>query len=101
MVRVSLNLCAIECQFLVPFLRLHISLLSFAACTHCNTSASTGDCDHISGHCVCQPNVIGYYCDECGENTYNYTSEGCTPCDCNVNGSVSQNCNVVSIFFLF
>ena len=41
----------------------------------------------------CKPGVMGPLCDQCMEGTYNFSSAGCAPCECDTVGSVSANCS--------
>ncbi|KAH9524560.1 Usherin [Bulinus truncatus] len=48
------------------------------------------------GQCSCKANVDGRACDKCKEGFYNLTVDnilGCTPCNCDVGGSVNQICD--------
>uniref|UniRef100_A0A1I8H8U3 Laminin subunit beta-1 n=1 Tax=Macrostomum lignano TaxID=282301 RepID=A0A1I8H8U3_9PLAT len=57
----------------------------------------THSCDLSSGQCSCLPNVEGTNCDACKPNHYNLTSgTGCTPCDCDPDGSINDMCNVIT-----
>ncbi|XP_046682808.1 laminin subunit beta-1 isoform X2 [Homalodisca vitripennis] len=68
-------------------------------CTECvcsilGTNNSAGPCDGITGQCPCLPNVIGAECDACKENHWKIASGmGCEACDCDPNGSYSDQCN--------
>ncbi|XP_054279344.1 laminin subunit beta-1 [Macrosteles quadrilineatus] len=68
-------------------------------CTECvcnilGTNKSAGPCDGTTGQCPCLPNVIGLTCDTCQENHWKIASGmGCEPCDCDLNGSYSKQCN--------
>lgn len=62
------------------------------------------DCDHLgtsectsTGECRCKPNVIGYNCASCKENTWGFhLGEGCKDCDCDPTGSMSLQCDSFS-----
>lgn len=41
----------------------------------------------------CQPGVQGDKCTECMDGYKNFSSSGCTPCNCDKNGSLSADCN--------
>ena len=48
---------------------------------------ATGSIDHIcdqenGGNCRCQPGAGGRRCDQCLEGFYNFSSNGCSPCQC-------------------
>ncbi|XP_059157945.1 laminin subunit gamma-1-like [Physella acuta] len=51
-------------------------------------------CDN-SGQCLCKPGVGGQRCDRCLPNFYDYSDNGCQPCDCLVAGSLDNipRCN--------
>ena len=42
---------------------------------------------------TCLPGVTGESCDECLSGYYNTTDSGCKPCDCNLDGSLSNECD--------
>lgn len=69
------------------------------ACYKCNcsvlgTNFTIGNCDSITGQCPCHKNVMGINCDQCTENHWRIAvGTGCDPCDCDIIGSVSQQCN--------
>ena len=46
--------------------------------------------------CSCQPGVQGEKCTECMDGYKNFSSSGCTPCNCDGNGSLSEVCDKVS-----
>ncbi|KAL7985366.1 hypothetical protein Chor_003936 [Crotalus horridus] len=51
-------------------------------------------CDDESGRCFCLPNVVGEKCDECAVNHWKIASgEGCWPCNCHPQNSLSLQCN--------
>lgn len=63
-------------------------------CHILGTNSSAGPCDPNSGQCICLPNVSGLKCDECIENHWKIASgEGCEPCGCDFQGSLSPQCN--------
>lgn len=41
----------------------------------------------------CQPGVRGEKCTECMDGYKNFSSSGCTPCNCDKNGSLNADCN--------
>lgn len=79
-------------------------------------------CDQLTGHCTCKPYVVGRNCDKCEEgyyhimsgevrylelrsmncfriskdNNYILTSQGCTPCNCDLEGSYNRTCNPIT-----
>ena len=69
------------------------------ACACTDQLGYTGDCDHVTGRCVCEVGVAeSETCDQCMTNYYNYQDTGCEPCDCDTLGSTSSQCDVVSSF---
>lgn len=53
-------------------------------------------CQRTTGQCQCLPNVIGLTCDHCAPNHWNLASRnGCEPCGCDPNNSVTSSCNEV------
>lgn len=59
----------------------------------CHVNGSYGVC-HEDGQCVCKPGVGGRNCDYCLHGYHTLSTEGCTPCDCDPNGSVrSSTCD--------
>ncbi|XP_044031394.1 laminin subunit gamma-3 [Siniperca chuatsi] len=74
-------------------------------CLKCNCSGRSGDCvfdmeqyrsTGSGGRCVsCRDNTDGPHCERCRENHYRKSAEEpCLPCNCNINGSVSLQCDV-------
>ncbi|KAJ1157569.1 hypothetical protein NDU88_010275 [Pleurodeles waltl] len=65
----------------------------------CNTSGTTNadiTCHQNSGQCKCKDSIIGLRCDHCNFGFKLISvliEETCTPCGCNINGSVNQFCN--------
>lgn len=54
-------------------------------------------CNHITGECECKASVIGAQCDTCRQNYYQPDpNEGCLPCDCNLGGSTSLQCDMIT-----
>ncbi|KAK2550366.1 Laminin-like protein epi-1 [Acropora cervicornis] len=84
-------------------------------CSKCQCNNNSDVCDTTTGRCLnCQYNTTGFHCERCENGTwgdaltqqcqgmncsnceaysYNFTSNGCTPCLCNTNGSSSLQCN--------
>ncbi len=66
----------------------------------CDVSGSLDStCDPITGVCACKPNIIGDKCDQCRPAYYlqDPTSDaGCVPCNCNIGGSTSAQCDVTN-----
>ncbi|XP_066474032.1 laminin subunit beta-2 [Tiliqua scincoides] len=51
-------------------------------------------CERYSGQCQCLPHVQGQSCDRCAPNFWNLAGgQGCQPCDCHPQFSLSQACN--------
>lgn len=46
--------------------------------------------------CSCRPGVGGPTCSDCLPDHFNFTSSGCTPCDCSRLYSNSPSCNVTT-----
>ncbi|XP_071322534.1 laminin subunit gamma-3 [Trachinotus anak] len=74
-------------------------------CLKCNCSGRSDECvfdveqyrsTGSGGRCVsCRDNTDGPHCERCRENHYRKsTEEPCLPCNCNINGSVSLQCDV-------
>ncbi|XP_019880916.2 laminin subunit beta-1 isoform X2 [Aethina tumida] len=63
-------------------------------CFILGSNATAGACNPEGGQCNCYPNVAGITCDECIEFHWKIASgEGCEPCDCDPQGSLSPQCN--------
>ncbi|XP_040915110.1 laminin subunit gamma-3 isoform X1 [Toxotes jaculatrix] len=74
-------------------------------CLKCNCSGRSDECvfdmeqyrsTGSGGRCVsCRDNTDGPHCERCRENHYRKSpEERCLPCNCNINGSVSLQCDV-------
>ncbi|XP_059214275.1 laminin subunit gamma-3 [Centropristis striata] len=74
-------------------------------CLKCNCSGRSDECmfdmeqyrsTGSGGRCVsCRDNTDGPHCEHCKENHYRKSAEEpCLPCNCNINGSVSLQCDV-------
>ncbi|XP_077986467.1 laminin subunit alpha-3-like [Glandiceps talaboti] len=61
----------------------------------CNVSAGATSeiCLAYGGQCPCKTGTYGQTCDRCQPGYYNFTSEGCTPCNCDMTGSESEVCD--------
>uniref|UniRef100_A0A3P8V635 Agrin n=1 Tax=Cynoglossus semilaevis TaxID=244447 RepID=A0A3P8V635_CYNSE len=69
----------------------------------CNSYGSyKGTCDPATGQCSCKPGVGGQKCDRCEPGFWNFRGivtenmSGCTPCNCDANGSVRDDCEQMS-----
>ncbi|XP_062584554.1 usherin-like isoform X1 [Saccostrea cucullata] len=68
----------------------------------CNTDGTlNGDvsCDTKTGTCNCKQNTRGAKCADCEHGYFNLTAgnpAGCSPCECNPQGSTSQFCDPVT-----
>ncbi|KAG8193217.1 hypothetical protein JTE90_005564 [Oedothorax gibbosus] len=68
--------------------------------SHCNCNrlgSYSLTCDPSSQQCPCKPGVGGLHCERCepgfwGLHKISDGSGGCTPCDCDPNGSVRDDC---------
>ena len=49
-------------------------------------------CNGTNGQCICQEGVAGARCDQCLEGFYNFSTSGCTACNCGP-GTISDSCN--------
>ena len=61
------------------------------SCNHPGTINNTKSCNKYTGQCLCKSNVEGAQCDSCKGAYYNLlesNKDGCTPCACNVDGTV-------------
>ncbi|KAG8193223.1 hypothetical protein JTE90_005570 [Oedothorax gibbosus] len=66
---------------------------------NCNRLGSFGlTCDPATKQCFCKPGVGGPRCDRCDPGYWGLhkitedTNDGCTPCSCNLYGSVRDDC---------
>ncbi|XP_072771994.1 agrin isoform X1 [Nerophis lumbriciformis] len=69
----------------------------------CNVyGAYQATCQPSSGQCSCKPGVGGQKCDRCEPGFWNFRGivtenmSGCTPCSCDANGSVRDDCEQMS-----
>ena len=70
----------------------------FVAECNCAAAGSHNNiCNRTDGQCPCFQNVEGRTCSNCKENTWGYGNEtGCKECGCFEDGSLNQQCNLVS-----
>ncbi|PAA46918.1 hypothetical protein BOX15_Mlig003129g4 [Macrostomum lignano] len=63
-------------------------------CTVIGSKDNKG-CNMYTGACECKENVEGDNCEKCKIGFFNISAsaKGCSPCNCNIGGSVSANCN--------
>eukprot|EP00794_Sanderia_malayensis_P009566 gene9566-10555_t len=55
----------------------------------CNLIGSVnGVCEKYDGQCLCKPGVTGKQCDKCLPAFYNFTSNGCSPCNCSTDNKI-------------
>lgn len=67
-------------------------------CHILGTNSSAGPCEPTTGQCHCLPNVQGLKCDQCIPNHWKIASGlGCELCACDPLGSLSPQCNEVSL----
>ncbi|XP_013408769.1 laminin subunit alpha isoform X2 [Lingula anatina] len=60
------------------------------------TVSGDGICNPVSGQCQCKPFASGRQCSTCVDGTYNLKDNnlfGCTDCDCDMGGSLDNNCD--------
>ncbi|XP_073721640.1 laminin subunit beta-3 isoform X2 [Misgurnus anguillicaudatus] len=68
----------------------------------CNSAGSlnSGQCDTVTGQCLCKAHVEGANCDRCKHGYYNLNANnpsGCSSCQCNFAGSLnSGQCDAVT-----
>lgn len=58
----------------------------------CDVFYSTGNCAEGSGRCECRPEFQAPNCDSCSTGYYDYPN--CKPCDCHMNGTRDDICEV-------
>ncbi|XP_075991137.1 laminin subunit alpha isoform X2 [Anticarsia gemmatalis] len=65
-------------------------------CYRPGTVGGLGSCETRSGQCMCKQNVGERQCDQCQDGYYNLDDNnmfGCTDCDCDIGGSIDNNCD--------
>ncbi|CAH1787412.1 unnamed protein product [Owenia fusiformis] len=82
-----------KCDQCEPF---HYGLFSGGsgckACT-CNLQYSYNNSCTDDGQCPCKQGIGGATCTQCLDGYYNQTSDGCTSCDCHIDGSTTGRCD--------
>lgn len=69
---------------------------------NCNTDGTfdgVNACDMDDGQCLCKENVMGTRCDQCKNGTTGLSASnplGCSICQCNLIGSISLDCDVIT-----
>ncbi|CAG5119070.1 unnamed protein product, partial [Candidula unifasciata] len=67
---------------------------STTGCTACNCDEYGTICDSVTGQCQCPDNTMGLQCEHCVPDSWGWNKTlGCQLCECNLLGSVSQQCN--------
>ena len=59
-------------------------------CNRAATVSNLGNCESLTGQCVCKANTDGRICDSCKEDTFALSEGnlfGCTNCQCDIGGS--------------
>lgn len=72
------------------------NITSNNGCVECNCNllgSLNASCNIRTGQCNCRPGVTGLKCDKCLPNYYDFTYEGCKPCECDPFGSKSLQCD--------
>ena len=81
------------------------SSLQHVSSHDCSLALSACECDPVgslspicsdSGQCRCKPGVGGPTCSDCLPDYFNFTSEGCSPCECSSQFSNSPSCNITT-----
>ena len=68
-------------------------------CNTIGTFMASETCNSESGQCICKSNVIGLKCDQCRNGTTGLNAlnpSGCSECNCNPTGSISNDCDPVA-----
>ncbi|KAH3697084.1 hypothetical protein DPMN_084569, partial [Dreissena polymorpha] len=73
----------------------YYGLVSKGECLECKPCEKPGHICHMeTGECVCPPNTEGERCERCVDTYWGYHPRlGCKACNCDVNGSVDQDCD--------
>lgn len=81
------------------FQNLSYSIFAECSCNRSGTVGRIGSCNSKSGQCICKPSTSARRCDQCLDGWYNLADNnlfGCTDCDCDIGGSISNICNKVT-----
>ncbi|XP_045458049.1 laminin subunit alpha [Melitaea cinxia] len=73
-------------------------------CQECNcdlsgTLGGLGACNTRDGQCMCKMHVGEKQCNQCQDGFYKletYNQFGCTACDCDIGGSIDNNCDKIT-----
>lgn len=60
----------------------------------CNKNGSLSSQCRQDGQCLCHNSTVGFKCDRCRENYFNFTKNGCSYCGCSMLGSLVQQCDL-------
>lgn len=98
------NVQGIKCGACKPqFFNLQQSNPNGCTACGCYTPGTVGASEMCTsdalGQCTCKANVKSRACDECKDGFYGLSGDdpnGCTPCGCDVGGSLNQICNKLS-----
>jgi len=84
-----------DCQDLTKSVMSEMHTGSLACdCDSTGTVASAFEtCQAIGGQCSCKAGVFGRRCDQCAPGHFNFTSTGCTACQCAEGGSINLVCD--------
>ncbi|XP_046976709.1 laminin subunit alpha [Vanessa cardui] len=66
------------------------------SCNLAGTLGGLGACNTRDGQCTCKMHVGEKQCNQCQDGFYNletYNQFGCTACDCDIGGSIDNNCD--------
>ncbi|XP_076805272.1 laminin subunit alpha-1-like isoform X3 [Clavelina lepadiformis] len=65
---------------------------SLTGCRECDCPRTNGNCDRVSGQCICPPNTEGPYCERCVDGSYQWhPHDGCKMCECDSLGSTTPS----------
>ncbi|XP_076857494.1 laminin subunit beta-3 isoform X2 [Brachyhypopomus gauderio] len=81
----------------------HSNMQSPDACLRCQCDSAGsergGQCDQVTGACLCKANVEGARCDRCKPGYYGLSTAdplGCSKCSCSPTGSLHGTCDPVT-----